>query len=314
MTTTPPVNLVNGPPANGRVPSYAGTVTGREGFDPLCILIGDTQKTTWFEFWRERNVSATSALVAEIARRSPGFVLHLGDLTARGQSGPHWRHFDRVFRPLRDAGVPLVPTVGNHEYYGLDTLAFRHFFSRFPFLEKRKWRSFRAGDVAFIVLDGNFPGLTPEEDRSQREWFARALAETESDPAVRHSVLAVHQPPYSNNRVVGCSPTVRRAFADPFAAARKAMLCVSGHSHAYEHFIEGGVHFVVTGGGGGPRHALALSGRRRVFDDRYDGPELRFLHFCELRPVERGLRVDVVRMGQGGGFDTADHFVAERAE
>ncbi|MBP7865833.1 MAG: metallophosphoesterase [Acidobacteria bacterium] len=312
MKTSPHKTQTPGPSAGGKAPSYAGTVAGREGFDPLCILVGDTQKTTWFEFWRERNVSATPPLVAEIARRAPGFLLHLGDLTARGQSGAHWRHFDRVFRPLRVAGIPLVPVVGNHEYYGLDVLAFRHYFARFPFLEKRKWRSFRAGDVGFLLLDGNFGGLTAAEDRAQREWFARALADLESDPGVRISVLAVHQPPFSNNRVVGCSPAVRRAFAEPFAASRKALLCVSGHSHAYEHFVEGGVHFVVSGGGGGPRHALALSGNRRLFRDLYAGPAVRFLHFCELRTAEGGLRVDVVRMGQDGAFDVADRFVATR--
>lgn len=48
------------------------------------ILLGDTQSTSHWEFWRERNNKERKQMIDEITRREPAFVLHLGDLTTRG--------------------------------------------------------------------------------------------------------------------------------------------------------------------------------------------------------------------------------------
>ena len=66
----------------------------------VCIIIGDTQRTSRWEFWREKNFSKTQLLLAEIARREPAFVINLGDLTTRGSSRTHWKYFDRYHGPI----------------------------------------------------------------------------------------------------------------------------------------------------------------------------------------------------------------------
>ena len=67
------------------MPAYAGF----SEIDPAknhFILVGDTQRTSRLEFWRERNDRERQLILGEIARREPAFVVHLGDLTTRGGS------------------------------------------------------------------------------------------------------------------------------------------------------------------------------------------------------------------------------------
>ena len=305
MTVSPSSMPAPGGPPSGSGLGYRGP-EGIRNSDLVCTVVGDTQKPTLLEFWRENNAASTRRLVDEIARRQPGFVLHLGDLTARGMSRHHWQHFDSVFESVREAGIPVLPVPGNHDHWGLGRRALRPFHQRFPFFGRNAWASFRAGGVGFVLLEGNTFWMSRKDEKEERQWFAQTLADLEADPEVRFLVLASHQPPYSNNRSVGSSRWVRESFAEPFQRSPKAAFFFSGHSHAYEHFRQGRAHFVVSGGGGGPRHSLALTGAGRSYPDLYDGPAVRFLHFCELRMVHQGLRLDVVRCDPDGSFHLAD--------
>lgn len=63
---------------------------------------------------------------------------------------------------------------------------------------------------------------------------------------------------------------------------------ISGHAHAYEHFVEQGVQFVVSGGGGGPRVKLREGSRAR--EDRFEGPSPRPFHYQAVEPRQDGVR------------------------
>ena len=63
---------------------------------------------------------------------------------------------------------------------------------------------------------------------------------------------------------------------------------------------------MVSGGGGAPRHKLAVDPSERMFKDAFEGPQRRFFHFCELT-VENGvLRMKVVALENGGTFKELD--------
>ena len=56
-------------------PSYAGFAE----IDPnknFFILVGDTQRTSHWEFWRERNDKERRLIIDEITKRAPAFVVH----------------------------------------------------------------------------------------------------------------------------------------------------------------------------------------------------------------------------------------------
>jgi predicted MPP superfamily phosphohydrolase len=126
------------------------------------VIVGDTQGTSHWEFWRERNDRERKLIVDEITRREPAFVVHLGDLTTRGSSEKHWQQFDDMHKEFRKKKIPYFPILGNHEFYGKDKKALHNYFERFPDLDKRRWYSFTWKNVGLILVDSNFSALTKE--------------------------------------------------------------------------------------------------------------------------------------------------------
>lgn len=287
------------------MPSYTG-FEGIDGVRDRFLIVGDTQSTSRWEFWRERNGRERQALLGEMLRRDPAFVLHLGDLTTRGSSSRHWRAFDELHAPFRERKIPYFPILGNHEFYGNDRVALRHFFDRFPHLGEKRWYSFSWRRIGFILLDSNFELLSVTEMAALRSWYKEELERHEGDSGTDFVIVCCHKPPYTNSRVVFSSKHSRSFFAEPFLRFRKTAFFFSGHSHTYERFPVLGKHFVVSGGGGGPRHRVRTHPGRRRFEDVFPGPALRFFHACEITRSAGGLEFRVVRVDPCGTVSLLD--------
>jgi 3',5'-cyclic AMP phosphodiesterase CpdA len=123
------------------IPSYAG-FADIQATKNCFMIVGDTQRTSEWEFWRERNDRERKLIVDEITRREPAFVIHLGDLTTRGSSEKRWQEFDEMHKEFRKKKIPYFPILGNHELYGNDRKALQNYFERFPHLHRRRWYSF----------------------------------------------------------------------------------------------------------------------------------------------------------------------------
>jgi 3',5'-cyclic AMP phosphodiesterase CpdA len=270
------------------------------------LVVGDTQSTSRWEFWRERNQTEREQIATEIAERNPAFVLHLGDLTRRGSSEKHWQEFDRLHQSAREKRIPYFPIPGNHELYGNDAKALENYFRRFPHLEEKRWYSFSWKNVALIMTDSNFSSLTEEENERQVKWYRAEMERFEEETGIDHVIACSHEPPFTNSRVVGPNKKVQKQFAEPFLRYRKTRFFLSGHSHSYERFPVQDKMFVASGGGGGPRHKVSTDPRKRSFQDFFDGLELRFFHFCEIELQEKGLLFRVWRLEPDGTLTLAD--------
>jgi len=90
------------------LPSYAG-FTDVQATKNYFVLVGDTQGTSHWEFWRERNDRERKLIIDEITKREPAFVIHLGDLTTRGSSEKHWQQFDDMHKEFRKKKIPYFP-------------------------------------------------------------------------------------------------------------------------------------------------------------------------------------------------------------
>jgi hypothetical protein len=270
-------------------------------------VIGDTQATSRLEFWRERNRPAQARLFAELLRRRPDALAHLGDMVTWGSSARAWGAFDRGVAPLLAAGVPLLPVLGNHDRLLSARRGEAAAAARFPMLAGAPWYAWRWGALALLALDSGLRALGPARAEAQDRWLAAALAAIAADPAVRALIGYWHHPPMTNSRVVRPSVAARRRLLEPLAACAKTVAVFSGHCHAYEHFLEpSGVHLFVSGGGGGPRQPLHTRPGRRRGEDLYDGGPKRFLHFCELEAAAEGLVVRVIRLGRAGAAEPED--------
>jgi len=288
-------------------PSYAG-FADIQATKNHFILVGDTQGTSHWEFWREKNDRERKLIINEIAKREPAFVIHLGDLTTRGSSEKHWQQFDDMHKEFRKKEIPYFPIFGNHEFYGNDKKAQQNYFERFPYLDQRRWYSFTWKNLGLILVDSNFSSLTKEQIEGQSQWYLNELEKFEKMTGVDYIIVCCHEPPFTNSRVVSPNEKVKVYFADPFLRFQKTRLFLSGHSHSYERFQMDGKFFIVSGGGGGPRHKVIIDPRKRRYQDLFSGAELRFFHFCEIENRNDTLVFKVLRLESDGSFATIDPF------
>ena len=275
------------------------------------VVVGDFQRTSLLELWRESNDAERPVIVSAIAEAHPSLVAITGDCVFDGSSDAKWADFDALVAPLRDAGVPAVIAFGNHEYWGSRARGESHVFARFPYLASRHWYAFAWGPLRVVVLDSNEGELSANELRAQNDWYARTLAELDADDAARGVVVMLHHPPYTNSTVTGDEAHVQRDFVPAFVRAKKTLAMMTGHVHSYERFVRDGKTFVVSGGGGGPRARLLTGDDRRHLDDAFPGPALRDFNFVVLLASDAGVVAEVRGLPKGAK-DTTSVYTMDR--
>ena len=131
------------------------------------------------------------------------------------RTGPrsiHWLH------PLYDARVPVFPLLGNHDYGIVRHAALKHFFTRFPHLERCHWFSRTYGPLGLIFLDSNMRRLPVAQWRKQVRWYEQELQRFEQREDIRGVLVLLHHPPYTNSTLVSDDLAVQRVFVPPFYA------------------------------------------------------------------------------------------------
>jgi hypothetical protein len=171
---------------------------------------------------------------------APGLAIHTGDLTGNGTSGQYQTFFN-VERDLLKR-VTLFPGIGNH-----DTSNLANYYLLFALPGNERWYSFRYGNASFHILDNYSPDTlgTP-----QYAWFLNELRADSADPSVRHSFVFFHEPPYTTNTAYSGNLRARRHLC-PLFERFHVRIAFQGHVHAYEHSLVNGVHYLISGGGGG---------------------------------------------------------------
>lgn len=278
--------------------------------DRAIAIIGDTQRTSWQECFigREVNDAAQRCLLRDLAGAAPGALLHVGDLVFDGSSDTHWHYFDWLMRELRETKTPILPVMGNHEYWGSNSAALERVRARFPSLRgTTTWYADRWGAVAVVALDSNDDELSSEAWHAQRTWFIETLETLDADPAVRGIIVLTHHAPYTNSPIVDPDPGVQNSFVGPFCKASKTLAMFSGHAHGYERFPRGPQEncgarvrqFVVTGGGGGPRPDELHSSADTGLNDAFVAEAPRPFNFLLVSQTGAGLHVDVTGLAAG---------------
>jgi Icc-related predicted phosphoesterase len=290
----------------GAAEPFLGDVAIRAGF---FAVVSDLQRTSGLEVWRESNRGERERIVARLSEERPDLLAILGDLVFHGSSVVDWAEFDQLMRPLRDAGVPVLPVLGNHDYWTRRRGALANYFARFPRLAGRHWYEARYGRLALLFLDSNERFLPPDAWAEQLQWFADALARADADDSVGGILVFQHHPPYTNSTITSDEVHVQRHLVPPFAAARKTLALFAGHVHSYERFSRGGKVYVVTGGGGGPRAPLFEREARRHADDLFAGPAVRSFHYLKVTPGADEVSIEMVALAKHAtAFAVEDRF------
>jgi Icc-related predicted phosphoesterase len=258
------------------------------------LLISDTQEPLWMETLllpEHQNRAARDLLFRSIlADSGMRAVVHLGDMTESASDHHAWAAFDAFASALTLRGIRLFTTLGNHEYMLREAQAMEQVRLRFPDL-KKGWHMERVGGLAFVLLNSNRSRLSTVDWAAQKAWYRGTLEQLEHDSTVSAIVVGCHHPPYTNSTIVDPSYDVQSDFVPPFLHSRKAILFVSGHAHAAEHFVQGGKDFLVLGGGGGLLQPLRTGTAARYKDLFPFRTERRSFHYVELVPEAGALLV-----------------------
>jgi Icc-related predicted phosphoesterase len=273
------------------------------------VVVGDFQRTSWLEFWRESNDRERPMIVAAIAEARADLLAVTGDLLFDGGSEARNAELDELLSPLHATNVPVIAAFGNHEYWEGRHLAESYFFDRITLAAHRHWYAVALGALRIVVLDSNISQFFAREWSEEVAWYEASLDAFDRDPSVRGVFVMMHHPPFTNSTITGDEAHVQRFFVPPFLHARKTLAMLCGHVHNYERFARGDKMFVVSGGGGGPRAPLATGDARRHTDDLFAGPPLRDFNFTIYETSAHGVDAEVRGLPKGGdAFHTMDRF------
>lgn len=290
----------------------------QDGLAPQTIaIVGDVQRTGILEMsmlGRTQNDREREAVLAAIAKDAPDMLFMLGDQVVLGDQEESWNYFDRIMMPVHQAGIPVRAMLGNHDYEGsLHALCMSNFCDRFPHQRDEHHGLVMLGRIALLTLDSNFDHLKLKKDeiKKLKEHYQETLNKLDANPDVLGVVVASHHPPYTNSDLSGSSElrVVRETFAEPFLAARKTRLYLSGHIHSYERFVSGDKTFVISGGGGGPRREVSISRGRPYTNDAYRKETLRPFHYIRMKVREDSLACEVMMLRKRDyTFSVGDRF------
>ena len=224
---------------------------------PIAI-VGDLQRTTIWELMigREQNEFEREEIIKNINAENPAALILLGDMVSDGSDIKEWNYLENLLKPIKDEKVPIVPVLGNHEYWGNNMIALHNADRFFPIFQKSHWYCKIYGDIVFVILDSNKSDLLDIAWTNERRWFENTLKYYDADSLIKGIVVCLHHPPYTNSIVTGDDINVQEAFVESFLNSSKTLAMISGHAHTYERFEKKGKMFIVSGGGGGPRALL----------------------------------------------------------
>lgn len=221
--------------------------------------------------------------VAEAIRRAHAenrfdLAVTLGDnfypAGSSGPTDPRWeRDFEAVYGGLR---IPFFASLGNHDWILADSPAAEilHAPSGGHWRLPAQRYTFLAGPAQFFAID------TDLLSRAQLEWLDRELGRS----TARWKIVYGHHPIYSHG-AHGDEAGVRDTLLPLLRGRANLYLC--GHEHDMQVLApEGGVHFVVAGGGGAATRPIT-PGARSLFAASRNG-------FAVLEASQQALAVRLV--------------------
>jgi tartrate-resistant acid phosphatase type 5 len=200
-----------------------------------------------------------ASAIVRVGKEEPfNFGLTFGDnfyeVGMTSPEDPRWRDWwEKLYGPL---GVTFYPSLGNHEWYADDGAAAEITYRSPTWFFPAPYYTFTAGPVQFFAVD------TTEISEAEVLWLDKAIADSKS----RWKVVYGHHPIFAPERKKsGEYLQYMQARLWPLLKGRvDAYLC--GHQHAMAHMeAVDGVHFFMSGGGGGALNKVAAKAAGVIF-------------------------------------------------
>lgn len=265
---------------------------------PIAI-VGDLQKTSIWEILigREENNAERKKIIKNISSQNLSALITLGDMVFYGADSDNWENFDELISPVMNKKIPVIPVIGNHEYWGNDTRALNNVKARFLKFESSTWYTQKYGNTVLIFLNSNKSNTGNAGWQKEKKWFENILNFYDKDPSVKGIVVFVHHSPFSNSLLTGNNENVINDFVPAFANSKKTLALISGHAHTYERFKIENKTFIISGGGGGPRINLKIG--KDCYNDFCKLPSPRPFNYLLLNENENGIKITAKGLKKG---------------
>lgn len=249
---------------------------------PVVISYGDMRFTDPQET-AATNPKVRRWLVDAIAKEKPDALLLGGDVVWHGQVANDYAEYELETAPWRAAHIFISATLGNHELNGDDQeKCLQNWWNAFTKLRGKRWYSVQLGSKLFVLnLDSNSSLLPGSE---QAKWLGEQLASLL--PSVKFVFLNLHHPPIADplpDPKEDVSPRPNEIalaeFLKTSARQKQARIIVNAaHVHNYERFLQDGVVYLVSGGGGAKPSAPPPRGSADLYQERSD-PNYHYVKF-----------------------------------
>jgi stress-induced morphogen len=239
------------------------------------------------------NPKARVALVRRIAELKPDAVMLSGDVPYDGANKADYEQYIKETAVWRSQHLRVYPALGNHELHKAEIVEPKNWWATFPELKGRRWYSVQFADSYLIAVDTNLP-LT--DGSRQQTWLADQLDHLPK--GTKFVFLSLHHPPVADGILNNHSHDVRpnelalKSLLTKKAAGMTAkIVVVAGHIHNYERFDDGGVTYLVSGGGGAKPHEIA-----RTAADKFAGVTFPNYHYIVFHIVGDELKATMYRL------------------
>jgi len=224
-----------------------------EGHFSTAPQDGSSAPVTFLVYGDDRTDSTAHAAIARAMLQVPSaFLVNTGDMVEDGGDADAWQTFFDVEAPLlRDR--PLFAAIGNHELVNdAAGVSFARYFG-FPDVagQTKLYGTLRFGFVRLFFLNAMHGFDSGEE----REWLARELASSDTEPGIVWRIAVTHHGPWSSGPH-GPNRKLLDAHIPELLAAHHIDLVLSGHDHIYERGSSGNLKYLVSGGGGAPLYPI----------------------------------------------------------
>jgi len=226
------------------------------------------------------NTPARRALVARVAQERPDAVLLNGDLTMHGGDQADYAIYQTETQAWRDAHLRVFPALGNHEFANCEIpQCLQNWWRTFPELKDRRWYSVQLGTKLYVIaLDSN-DSLLPGSQ--QHRWLEAQIASLPKN--FEFVFITMHHEPVGDIQA-GADDNPRpneMAVVDLLnkekLKSKAKFIVVAGHIHNYERFEQGGVVYLVSGGGGAPQQTV-----ERTPTDLYQDESFPNFHYVKF--------------------------------
>jgi len=192
----------------------------------------------------QRNVR--DEMVRAFYREHPQLLIHVGDVHQGNGAAYDEIYFD-IYEELLQQ-MPFFLAIGNHDTYTDNAEPFlQDFVTPLGDHPKGRYYAHRWGNVYFVNMDSNLP---LGRGTAQYDFLIRTLTSEARDGA-DWTVLYFHHPPYSVFWPAWEGDLTVRRDLMPVFEQFGVDIVFNGHTHSYEYGAVNGVHYVISGGGGG---------------------------------------------------------------